>query len=141
MDLSYSKIARIIKNNDSELQSVKDLIWDNYSRLRNIFLTLILNSEYPIITWNDFTILCNKCKVVDKICNLSIIDTIYIATNVSLNNNQNADRDLSRYEFLEIIVRLANEKFKKTGMVQTYSQALQRFLNEYIYPNIEETLT
>lgn len=96
---------------------MKELYWNNYARLKNIYLNLILNSEYPIITWNDFTIFCNKCKVVDKNINLSIIDTIYIATNVSLNNNQNADRDLSRYEFLEILLRLANEKYKKSGSV------------------------
>eukprot|EP00347_Sterkiella_histriomuscorum_P011119 403373687 len=139
LDFSYSKIARIIKNNEEELQNVKELFWSNYIRLRNIYLTLILNSEYPIITWNDFTIFCNKCKVVDKNISLSIIDTIYIATNVSLNNNQNADRDLSRYEFLEILLRLANEKYKKSGQVTTYTQALQRFLDENLYPNIEET--
>ena len=61
-------------------------MWENYNRLRNIFLTLITASEYPIISWNDFTIFCNKCKVVDKNVNLSIIDTIYIATNVVLNS-------------------------------------------------------
>ncbi|CDW72567.1 UNKNOWN [Stylonychia lemnae] len=139
LDFASSKISRIIKNNDDELGLVRELIWNNYNKLRQTFLTLILTSEYPIITWNDFTIFCNKCKVVDKICNLSIIDTIYIATNVSLNNNQNSDRDLSRFEFLEILLRLANEKYKKTGVFNSYAPALQKFLEENLYPNIECT--
>ena len=100
---------------------------------------MILNSEYPIISWNDFTIFCNKCKLVDKFCNLAIIDTIYIATNVTLNNVSNANRDLCRYEFSEILLRVANEKYKKTGIVSTYTDALQKLLIDNLYPNMEET--
>ena len=124
LDFASSKISRIIKNNDDELGQVREIFWANYSKLKQTYLTLILTSEYPIITWNDFTIFCNKCKVVDKVCNLSIIDTIYIATNVPLIATQSSDRDLSRYEFLEILIRLANEKYKKTGICPSYATSL-----------------
>ena len=40
----------------------------------------------------------------------------FIATNVELErNDDNPDRDLNRSEFFEIMLRLANEKFKKSG--------------------------
>jgi hypothetical protein len=95
---------------------VKDVLWENYARIKSLYLAIIVNSEYPVITWNDFTILVNKSKIVDKNCNLSTIDRVYIATNVSFNNNSNADRDLNRFEFLEIIVRLSICKYKDTGI-------------------------
>ena len=140
LDFGYSKIVRIIQKNDNELENVKNLFWLNYTKIKNVYLTCILNSEYPVITWNDFTLICNKCKVVDKVCNLSIIDTVYIATNVPLNSaTVNADRDLSRYEFMEILLRLANEKYKKQKICYSYTESLRKLLDENIYPNIEET--
>ena len=84
LDFSYSKITRIIKNNEYELEKVKEVLWKHYSKIKNIYLTCVLNSEYPIISWNDFTLICNKCRLVDKTCNLSTIDRLYIATNVNL---------------------------------------------------------
>ena len=86
MDIGYSKIHRVIKNNEFQLQTVKAILWQNYARIKNIFLTCTTNSEYPVISWNDFTILCYKCKLVDKFCNLATIDRVYIATNVNLNS-------------------------------------------------------
>jgi hypothetical protein len=89
LDMGYSKITRVIKNNDEEFHIVKDILWKNYARIKGIYLSSTTSSEYPILSWNDFTILCNKCKIVDKYCNLSTIDRVYIATNVNLHNNSN----------------------------------------------------
>jgi len=101
----------------------------------------MLHSEYPIVSWNDFTIFCNRCKIPDKACNLSTIDRIYIATNVNQNvAGAQGDRDLVRYEFLEILVRLANTKYKDTGISPNSTEALRKLLDENIFPNIEETV-
>jgi hypothetical protein len=136
-DFGYSKIHRIIKNNDMELEMVKETLWLNYVKIKGVYLHCTVNSEYPIMTWNDFTILCNKIKIIDKNCNLATIDRIYIATNVNFNNNSNADRDLNRYEFLEILVRLANTKYKDTYICGTYAEALQKLLDDHLYANID----
>jgi len=78
--------------------------------------------------------------MVDKNLNLSTIDRVYIATNVNFNNNSNSDRDLNRYEFMEILVRLAAAKYKDMGVCQTYSEALIKLLHENIFPYIEPLL-
>lgn len=40
----------------------------------------------------------------------------FIATNVELeNNDENPDRDLNRAEFFEILLRIANDKFRKSN--------------------------
>lgn len=87
LDFNYSKINRVIKHDEEELYKVKSILWKNYRQIKNIYVNGIVNSEYPVITWNDFTIICNKCKIVDKFCNLSTIDRVYIATNVTFNTN------------------------------------------------------
>lgn len=95
-----------------------------------------------MVSWNDFSLICNKCKIPDnKTCNLSTIDRIFIATNVNQNvPGQQGDRDLVRYEFLEIIVRIANVKYKDTGVCHTSTEALTKLLNENLFPNMDEAI-
>lgn len=142
LDFKYTKIRKIFKNHVGEFEAIKALLWKNYEKLKNIFLTAILNSEYPVVSWNDFTIICNKCKIPDnKACNLSTIDRIFIATNVNQNvNGAQGDRDLVRYEFLEIIVRIANSKYKDAGLCSTSVEALTKLMNDNLFPNIEESI-
>ncbi len=88
--MKYSKIKKIFKTNTTDYENVKKLLWANFPKIKNIFLTCILHSEYPVISWNDFTSIVNKCKIPDnKSCNLSTIDRIYIATNVNQNVSGN----------------------------------------------------
>lgn len=86
LDMKYSKIKKIFKANTNEYEAVKKLLWNNFPKIKNVFLTCLVHSDYPIVSWNDFTLFCNKCKIVDnKTCNLATIDRIYIATNVNQN--------------------------------------------------------
>ena len=53
-----------------------------------------------------------QCKVPDhNTCELKDLDTIFIATNVQMlrrsKNDRNPDRSLVRFEFLEIVIRVA----------------------------------
>jgi histidine ammonia-lyase len=73
---------------------------------------------------------------------LATIDRIYIATNVNQNvsggTGSQGDKDLVRYEFLEIIVRLANAKYKDSGVTFSTSEAVRKILEDNIFPNIEQ---
>jgi uncharacterized protein YggL (DUF469 family) len=68
--------------------------------------------------------------------NLAALDRILITTNVSTHQyTSSAERDLQRYEFLEIIVRMANAKFKEPHIVNSTAEAIEKLLNENIFPN------
>ena len=61
--------------------------------------------------------------------NLSTIDRVFITTNVALHKfSSSAERSLQRYEFLEIITRLANAKYKDTNICDQTSDALGKIL-------------
>lgn len=62
----------------------------------------------------------------------------FIATNVELISlDENPDRDLNRYEFFEILLRIATEKFKRPGISDKYSTAFKKLLNDHIYKYYE----
>ena len=83
---------------------------EHFKKLNDIFITLSAKSMLPNISWIDFTTFCDHCKVLDKNVVLATIDRLFIATNVELDSSspsENPDKALCRYEFFEILVRLA----------------------------------
>ena len=75
-----------------------------------------------------------KSKILDDYVNLSALDLTYIAaTNKQENNSPNMDR----FEFLEVLVRLANKKFIETKQIRRYPEALDKLLKEHILPNFK----
>jgi len=89
---------------------------------------------------NDFTSWAKGCGFVDdKWINLATLDRILITTNVALHGLiSSAERDLNRYEFFEIIVRIATQLYRESKVCETVPQAIHKLLNENIYPNSKE---
>jgi hypothetical protein len=73
---------------------------------------------------------------------MSAIDRLFIVTNFEIvENNDNPDRALCRYELFEIFVRIANLKYRESGVVATYSEALEKFLYTDIFSKYEPPFT
>ena len=60
VDLEFWKVARVMKNSEDDYENVKQLMFDQYERILNIFLYYSSISDYPVISWNDFTSFSNK---------------------------------------------------------------------------------
>lgn len=86
---------------------------------------------------NDFTSWANNTGIVDnKWIVLATLDRILITTNVALHGLiSSAERDLNRYEFLEVIVRLANALYRESRVCETTPQAILKLLNDNIFPH------
>jgi hypothetical protein len=83
---------------------------------------LASRSNFPTIGMVDFTQFCEKAEIFDKVINVSTIDRLFIASNYEVEkNDDNPDRELCRFEFMEILLRIANAKYRETGICKTYS--------------------
>jgi hypothetical protein len=101
----------------------------NYAKLKDIFVGLASSSVFPNITWIDFGSFCTKCDIFDSRVTLAAIDRLFIVTNFEVvDNADNPDRALCRYELFEILVRIANLKYRETGQAQTYAEAFEKML-------------
>jgi hypothetical protein len=85
----------------------------------------------------DFGYFVTKSQIHDKNVNISCVDRSFIATNYKPkeapdmpNSPGNA---LTRFEFMEIIVRLAREKYHMPGLEKNLTASLQRLLTECIF--------
>ena len=64
------------------------------------------------------------------------VDINLAATNVSNNKFKNSsERELHRYEFMEVIVRLASTKYKEPKIITSYHGATTELLEKFIIPN------
>ena len=86
-DFAYGKIPRTIKKggeHDAEVAKIKELLFEHYVRLCNIFDYYSGTSSYPTISMNDFTSFSNHCKILDhERVKLADLDLILVATCVS----------------------------------------------------------
>jgi len=135
-DGTYNKLNRFIKD-PGELARTYDVLRKYYRPLRDQFFTQISKeNSYPVIDWIDFTDYCKDVDVMDANLKMSDVDRIFIATNVEIEDQEaNDDRSLCRFEFYEIITRMAKTKYLESKRVDTMSQAVERILLDSILPN------
>ena len=68
--------------------------------------------------------------------NIAAIDRMFIATNTSNNAFKvSAERELHRYEFVEVIVRLSLVKYKEPKLIDKLHDATEEILTTDIIPN------
>lgn len=91
---------------------------------------------------NLFSYIVFNCPgLVDhKTIKLSDVDLEFIATKAAgahFKTKTNPDRQLIRYQFMEIFVRLALDKYLKTGICRTYDEAIIKMFSENVIPYLK----
>ena len=88
----------------------------------------------------DFLNLAVKWGVVDKRdLSSTDIDRLFVAVNFEEvageqgDLEDNPDRELCRYEFFEILVRMAKLKYENRKVGCTVAESVERFLQDFIY--------
>ena len=105
--MTFWKVGKFIKDL-KEREEVMEIFYKHVQTLKTLFILLAANSNFPAITWIDYTNFLNNCKIIDKNLQLSTVDRVFIATKVAVRElTDNPERDMSRYEFYESLVRIA----------------------------------
>ena len=126
-DLGCWKVPKLIKD-EEELHLVTATISRHFEALKQIYTTLISSDSYPAIGVNEFTAFCRVAQILDHTVPTATVDRMFIAAKVAAPAaiSQNA---LVRFEFLEVLVRIANAKYKETGRAETFNEALNMLLD------------
>jgi hypothetical protein len=134
-DWTHSRIPKMIKK-EKNLEDLKKTLQNYYPIIRESYKTLSSYSggDLPCIGTNTMTDLLSTCKVFDQ--NYSITDfgvnwnTVLVQT---VKNQQfNPGNALIRYEFLEILVRIAFDKYCRTKLTSTLTEALNFLFQNHL---------
>ena len=95
-----------------------------------------MSDSYPSVDWIAFGNYADQWKIIDKDLSHSDIDRIFIATNFEEEQlSDNDDRNLCRYEFFEILVRIAKTKYLERNICNTHWEATEKLILEFLLPN------
>lgn len=106
-----------------------------YPLLKDCFVHVSANSSWPNIGSLDFCDFATKAKLIDNVVNISTVDRTYIAATLKVAETSAIANGLQRFEFLEILVRLANIKYLETKVVKSFPEAIEKLIVECIIPN------
>ena len=93
--------------------------------LKEIFTIATAQKGGPDLTKYSFRQLMVESKVIDKNVTVSHIDTYFKASNFEIEDQEgNHDLKLCRFEFLEILIRVAKAKYIDFGQETNLGSAL-----------------
>lgn len=103
-----------MKSTPLEISLIEDIVRRNIGQLNEMFISLIsIASGYPFIQWNDYSLWIKQLNLIDETkLPMATFDRIFIAVNIEEEDlEDNPDRALCRYEFLETLFRIGLAKY------------------------------
>lgn len=97
-------------------------------------------SEFRCITGNFLIDFMNSCKVFDNMYTMSDLGVNWSAVLIPKVKGQlyNPGNALVRYEFLEILVRIANDRYIRTRKLKSTYEAVNQLFKNYLLPNMTQ---
>jgi NLR family CARD domain-containing protein 3 len=148
VDWAYiEKKVRYLIKDDEDREKVKKYMKHNYKQLRDAYkLTAgqdAAGNNMSIGKYMFGALMQNCGDLVDgKTLKIADLDLAMIAVKAAdskiKNKNVPADQ-LVRYNFLEIQIRLAEQKYIKSGLFKKFSEAVPTMLDSYMLPLFAKT--
>ena len=103
------------------------------------------NADVATITWSGFSKFAHDCNLIDeKVEGGGIFDLeiIFLAANLELTEQarevDNPDKNLTRFEFMECLMRIALARYYRTGTVDSPAVAVGKLMKEFILPRVDD---
>ena len=134
-DVSHWKTKKFVPE-FVNFNQVTDIVHDHFESLKEIHIRVCCESSRPDLRRDPFYKFLSDARVIDRF-NLpkGICDTLFKATNFEFEDSEhNDDNALTRFEFLEILVRVAKARFLQSGEETNITRAFLRLLHAHILP-------
>ena len=130
IDWENSKTSKLVKEEESEIKEYLRSIYRNIREWYKFYAGILPSNQVFWISKTLFNEIINSINppIVDSNLSLAAIDLEFITTmSGNRGGKLNPTRDLIRYQFLEIFVRLAIHKYYKTKICKSKLESIQRF--------------
>ena len=133
-DWNCSKLQNWIKVQEQE--ALKAVISEHYYEIIETFRSLASQggNEYFTIGTNIFTDFLNQGNLIDNLYEASDLGVNWNSVIIPKDKRQpyNPGNALVRYEFMELLVRIANDRYLRNKLSSTPSEAFQKLLDDNI---------
>lgn len=140
-DWRHSRIPNFIRNPEEQI-ALKTAIRQVYGQIKLTYKNLSAygGSDIFSIGSNVFTDFLNECKIIDNLYGPSDLGVNLNSTLIQKEKGQvyNPGNSLIRYEFIEIIVRVAGDRYIRNKICSSNLEAFQKLLKEHLWPVINK---
>lgn len=137
-DFKHWKLEKIVKV-PSEQDSIKAVFSKHYKQLKEIYLQACCQYRPPNINYTDFLNFLSIANVTDSVITPGTIGVYFREVNFGAEEmEENDNRTLCRFEFMEILVRIAKGKYVEHGRMTNLAEAFEKLLIEHILPMSEK---
>lgn len=141
-DIGHGKLQKAFRK---DFAALKEVLQKNYHIINATFLFYAGQSyAYPALAIEDFSSFAEECGLLDEgmlseVSLMKCFTETYASTNGPKRNNE---KSLYRFEFLEILVRIAAALMKdsqaaKDGKLTSLASTLTSLLNEVIFKHAQ----
>jgi hypothetical protein len=124
--------ARAEFKRKADKDKVRGLLWNNYASIKTIYKQFASWSPFGdvwAVSSQPFTEFCQQSRIINKDTPIKITDLTFITTNSMSGSDWKGnllvpERGLVRFQFMESLVRLAEEKFKKNGVYDNFADSV-----------------
>ena len=138
-DRRYWKVASKVVKDREDLKAVEAAIRHHLPYLKALHLHMAASSGFPATTEPEWRRLQARCRFLDASVKQSTIDNHFYAVNFEGEaQDDNPDKALIRFEFIELLVRVAKEKYRAGGPCATVAEAFEMLLDRNVLPQYRE---
>lgn len=132
-DWNNTKLVNLIKDEVLRDQA-KMALRKKYEHLLECFKTLsaMSGSEVFAIGSNVLNDFLGQCKVFDNNFTLSDVGITWNSTNSKTSQANNSGNGLCRYEFLEMLARIANDKYIRNKLSPNITEAIEKLFSDHL---------
>ena len=132
-DYNATKIKNLI-NSETEFNEVIEIFINHASKLKELFISMAAKSAYPYASRFLFNSYLKKKNILGSACTLSDVDRYFIATTLGRERESNIiDSNFNRSGFFEMLVRIANRKYRETFTAKTYPASLSMLMKQLFH--------
>lgn len=112
---------------------VKKVVQKNYDYLKTLHIELLCGNDIPYVNIMDFFNFNQKCNFPDKNLIQANIDLIFVQCD---GYDPRVKNSLKRAHFIEVLMRVAKQKFVDTQIIKKMDEAIVSLIDNYIVKNI-----
>lgn len=136
-DWRHSRVMNFVKNPEEQVE-LKNSVRQIYPLIKLAYKNLSAygGSDVFSIGSNVFTDFLNECNIIDNLYGPSDLGVNLNSTLIQKEKGQvyNPGNSLVRYEFLEIIIRVAGDRYIRNKLCSTYLEGFNRIIKEHLWP-------
>lgn len=141
-DLDHTKLVQMKILREDEMEPLHHALRVMYMPLVTLYRWYAAQEDEGdpfAVSLTEFFKLAEDCNIIDEVVTQEDIKTEFMVTNVELEAGTDDDADtLSRTEFIEMLVRIANRKFIQTGICSSIVDALNTLYDTHVVPYCEQ---